>query len=198
MSPDERLEEIYNLISDEIASGRDMLLSTQRLLNKVLDLALGKEDMEETVETKAEQEEVITVSCDASIKKNPGGPAAIGAVVQIPGEEKILKIAKHTPATTNNEAEYDAIYEGLLSLVNLRNRLNFPIVVRSDSQLVVKQLTGEYKISNESLKRKNQAIHELAAAMKVPVKIEWHPRNSTPELTEANFMAQDTLGVKRH
>jgi ribonuclease HI len=199
MSPEERLEEIYNVISDEIASGRDMLLSTQRLLNKIVILATG-EDMIESVReggSSWKEDETIFISCDASIKVNPGGPAAIGAVIQVPGEET-LKVAKGTPALTNNEAEYDAIYEGLLALVNLHNKPKFPIVVRSDSQLIVKQLTGEYQISDDRMKRKCQSIHELAASIQMPIAIEWRPRNSTPELAEANFIAQDVLGVKRH
>jgi ribonuclease HI len=196
MSPEEKLEEIYNLISDEAASGRDMLLSTQRLLDKILNLVTGQ-DMIVDSKTSWDKDTTIFISCDASIKVNPGGPAAIGAVIRIPGEE-VLKVGKFTPATTNNEAEYDAIYEGLTALVNLHNKPKFPIVVRSDSQLVVKQLMGEYKLSDERMKRKYESIHELASSIKIPIAIEWCPRNSTPDLTEANFLAQDMLGVKRH
>lgn len=196
MTPEERLEEIYNTVSDEIASGRDMLVSTRRLLQRVIELATG-EDNKQSESVQEDTSNKIVISCDASIKVNPGGQAAIGAVIRIPGEPKLV-ISKHTSATTNNEAEYDAIYEGMVALVNLHNRLRYPVTIRSDSQLVVKQLSGEYQINNDTLKRKCQSIHELAAAMKVPVAIEWKPRNSTPDLTEANFTAQDAIGAKRH
>ena len=196
MLPEEKLEEIYNMISDEVASGRDMLISTQRLLCRIMDLTTGQEEVK-PVDIDINENETIVISCDASIKVNPGGPAAIGAVIRIP-EGDVLKIGKFTPATTNNEAEYDAIYEGLLALVNLHNRPKFPIVIRSDSQLVVKQLLGEYKVTDERMKRKCESIHELAAAIQVPVQLDWRPRNSTPDLTEANFLAQDVLGVRRH
>ena len=150
------------------------------------------------IQEEPQEEMAIIISCDASIKTNPGGPAAIGAVIRFPDETKPLSIAKLTNAQTNNEAEYDAIYEGLTALVNLHNRPKYPITIRSDSQLVVKQLKGEYKINLEPLKRKCLSINELAKSLPVPVKIEWRPRNSTPDLTQANFNAQDALGVKRH
>lgn len=199
-TPDERLEAIYNLVTDQLASGRDMMVSTWRLLNEVKKLSETTiEEVEDMPITEEKVEDpVIVISCDASIKVNPGGAAAIGAVIRFPDETKPLSLAKLTSATTNNEAEYDAIYEGLLALVNLHNRPKYPITVRSDSQLVVKQLEGKYKINNVALQRKCTSIHELAAKIPVPVKIEWRPRNSTPDLTQANFNAQDALGVKRH
>jgi ribonuclease HI len=193
---DIRLEAIQNLISDYIASGKDMLMSTQRLLNDILDI-IGDKQMDEAPIEEEEQEQKIIISCDASTKTNPGGPAAVGVFIRFP-DGKTTSFSKGTPANTNNEAEYDAIYEALLSFANLLNRPKHSIVVRSDSQLVVKQLRGDYKINNEILQRKNDSIHELARALPVPVEIEWHPRNSTPDLTEANFLAQDALGVKRH
>ena len=154
--------------------------------------------MEDKLETPQETvEQKIIISCDASIKVNPGGPAAVGVVIRFP-EGKPVQFSRHTSAQTNNEAEYDAIYEALMFLANTVNRPKFPVVVRSDSQLVVKQLTGKYQINNEVLGRKCSSINELAKALPVPVEIEWRPRNSTPDLTEANFLAQDALGVRRH
>lgn len=209
----DRLQKIYNLVSDYVASGRDMLVSTQRLLINVLELAEVEEpaeaeelDEQTPVQTKEEIEEEenmtneIIISCDASVKENPGGPSSVGVVIRFPKETGIkpIELAKHTPAKSNNEAEYDAVYEGILSLVNIHNAPLYPIVVHSDSQLVVKQLTGEYKINNDTLKRKYAAIHELCSQIPLPVRIEWRPRNSTRDLAQANFIAQEALGVKRH
>ncbi len=159
----------------------------------------GRKKKETASVTQASQPEVITISCDASIKSNPGGPAAIGFVVNIPGKDPV-KVGKSTPSLTNNEAEYDAVYEGLLFVANTLFRPKWPILIHSDSQLVVKQLNGQYKISDDKpqLKKKCQLIHELVSTMGAAAVIEWKPRNSTPELEEANFLAQDVLGVKRH
>lgn len=202
------LEQIYNLVSDYIASGRDVPVSTARLLNEILELSQPRlvEDMpEQKTETKEPAPETlplpwIEISCDASIKENPGGPASIGYVIRRPVEDGVpaLKMAQVVSANTNNEAEYDAIYQGLLTFVGLVNRPKYPIKIMSDSQLVVNQLLGTYTINNDILKRKAAAIHALATSIPVPVVIEWRARNSTPDLTEANFLAQDILGVRRH
>lgn len=197
MTPELKLEAIANLISDHLASGRDILLSTQKLLDQILSLTEDNIDM--TQEEQPQEIQRIVISCDASIKKNPGGPAAVGVVVRFPEPGTApVKFFKCTPAQTNNEAEYDAIYEGLMFLANTVNRPRFPVVVRSDSQLVVKQLTQKYAINNTVLQRKFDSIHALAKELPVPIAIEWHGRNSTPDLTEANFLAQDALGVRRH
>ncbi len=157
-----------------------------------------KKASEAVTEAPVEPEVVITISCDASIKKNPGGPASVGVVIRVPGK-KPVEIAKIVPANTNNEAEYDAVFEGLKFLSTTVNVPKHEVVVNSDSQLVVKQLLGEYKISDSfpNLKKRCEIIRELAAALPVPVKVEWKPRNSTPDLELANYLAQDAIGVPR-
>lgn len=212
---EQNLREIYNLVRDYKASVGDMLVSTLMLLNKIEELA-DTEETEMDQETKesiqednqdgeaAKRANFIIVSCDASIKKNPGGPASIGYVVSFPEEEALKPMQEGKPiqANTINEAEYSAIYEALVALFNRFHRPKYPVIVRSDSKLVVNQLKGEYKINHDSLQRRCDSIHELCSKVfqeaGVPVTIEWHPRNSTPELTTANFLAQDVLGVPRH
>jgi len=216
MQEKERLRQIYNQTSDYLASGKDVLLSTQRLLYTIAELAdvpvSEEDDIEIPIEgenenifseqnTEIEVLEKITISCDASIKNNPGGPASVGFVIRFPLETGLppIEMSKAVPSLSNNEAEYDAIYEGLVTLFNIMNKPKYPVIVRSDSKLAVNQLTGAWKINNETLKKKAQTIHEFCAAVKpVPVILEWHRRNSTPDLTTANFLAQDRLGVPRH
>ena len=192
---EEKLEEIYNLVSDYEVSGRDFPISTYRLIQRIKEVVTDTVANQEQIK---DPEGFIICSCDASIKNNPGGPASVGAVIRIPDVKEPVLLSREVPANTNNEAEYDAIYEALVYIANLVNKPKHPIIVRSDSQLIVKQLKGEYKTENEVLNRKRESIHELAAALPVPVIIEWHPRNSTPDLAEANFAAQDVLGIKRH
>jgi ribonuclease HI len=217
MQDKERLRQIYNMASDYLASGKDLLVSTQRLLADVCELSdapITEEDdiVEDSLQdenpdnfseenSEPEEMEAIIISCDASIKNNPGGPASVGFVIRFPREmnQAPIRMSKPVSSNSNNEAEYDAVYEGLVTLFNLVNRPKYPVIVRSDSKLVVNQLTGEWKINNESLKKKAENIHEFCHAVQpVPVILEWHRRNSTPDLTEANFMAQDVLGVPRH
>lgn len=176
---------------------RILSLSSPLFLLEIKAIALGQElNLNETL-LKKEKIQKIIISCDASIKKNPGGPSSVGIVISRPGE-KSLELAQGTPATSNNQAEYDAIYYGITSLIDLHNVPQFPIEVRSDSQLAIKQLNGEMKCNDESLQKRKEIILELVKNLPTEVKFVWRPRNSTPELKLANYLCQDYLGIPRH
>ena len=183
------------MMLDEYLKGSDMLVSTKGFLLKLREVLTQAPLTEEEITMKAPPQ--VIISCDASIKQNPGGPSSVGVVIEFPGK-KPLEIAQFTPSVTNNQAEYDAVYTGLTSLMNLSNNPRMPIVVRSDSMLVIKQLNGEMESHDEKLSRKRDMILELVSVLPVPVKFEWRPRNSTQSLTQANYLAQDILGVPRH
>lgn len=200
----ERLRLAYELISDTIYARKEQLtIQVWRdlcLARDLCDTNVSSDDARaRRIPARMKQEEII-VSCDASITKNPGGDVAVGFVIRFPPEKGLqpVKMAKRTPSQSNNEGEYDAIYEALVTLFNLYNNPGYEVVVHSDSQLVVKQLHGEYQINSPALKRKAESIHELAAQLPVGVRVEWRPRNSTEDLAEANFLAQDEIGVRRH
>lgn len=195
MNSSERLDAIFNLVSDYLASDKDLFLSTHKLLDKVCKLT-QEEEMEETPLMAAELKENIVISCDASITVNPGGTASAAYIISFPDKKKVVG-GRLTPAKTINEAEYDAIYEGLVRL-SIEGKILYPVVVYSDSKLVVNQLMGKYKNNTDTLKNKCASIHELAARIGIPVEIRWAPRNSTPDLRDANFHAQDLVGVPRH
>lgn len=188
-----RLEAISELIN------RNLDKTTPLLLLQVKAIAEGSEEElnQGTILKKKPKENKIIMSCDASIKVNPGGPSAVGAVVEFPNGEK-LELSQGSNSTTNNQAEYDAIYFGLTTLMNLHNNPGVPIEIRSDSQLVIRQLSGDMKCKDEKLQKKRDIIRELVEAIPVPVKYVWRPRNSTAELKLANYLAQDLLGVPRH
>lgn len=191
-----RLDSIAEMIDNAFNSGQPMLLTSARLLEKIQMIALGVDEEQPMVKPKEELDHVI-ISCDASIKKNPGGPSSVGFVIQ-DKNKKPVGLAQLVPATTNNQAEYDAIYEGLKAFMGLNNNPGCEIEIRSDSQLVIKQLRGEMKCNDPQLEKRKEAIWELARALPVLVKFEWRPRNSTPELESANYLAQDLLDVPRH
>lgn len=196
-----RLKAIAELIDRVISSNEPLLVSTMRTLLSIKAIALATEGSappipEITPITPPDVDHII-ISCDASIKRNPGGPAAVGIVIQRPGV-KTIRFAQGTPSTTNNQAEYDAIYTGLTTLVDLVNSPQYEIEVRSDSKLVIQQLTKEIECNDSKLKNKRDMILELVAQIPALVRFEWRPRNSTPELETANFLCQDALGVPRH
>jgi len=91
---------------------------------------------------------------DGGARGNPG-PAATGIVVYDSNNHKILEFSSYIGITTNNQAEYQALILGLgqvqkiVSDKYLLKETN--IVAYLDSELVVKQLKGEYRVKNKGL-----------------------------------------------
>lgn len=88
-----------------------------------------------------------TAFIDGASSGNPGD-AGIGIVVYKDGEE-VVRESKYIGKETNNVAEYTAL---LTMLEMLENHGIKEIEVFSDSELMVRQLSGEYKVKNEGLK----------------------------------------------
>lgn len=78
---------------------------------------------------------------------NPG-PSGAGIVLRI-GDETAVERSEDMGYGTNNQAEYRALIEGLGEAVQRGVR---DLLVRSDSQLLVRQMTGEYKIKAAGLR----------------------------------------------
>jgi ribonuclease HI len=196
----ERLNAISEMISTVLTSKQPMLVSTLRLLERIQDISEGVEADQQKERTEPVQESIV-ISCDASITENPGGTVAIGAIVEWPTghQNKPMQVCKVMPkSSTNNQGEYDAVYVALVTLMNLHNNPGCEIEVRSDSKLVVDQLNGKIRCQDKELTRRKDLILELVQSLPVPVKFKWKPRNSTPALEKANYLAQDALGVSRH
>ncbi len=89
----------------------------------------------------------IMVFADGGARGNPG-PAAIGVVI---GGRKYSEAIGRT---TNNIAEYQAVIFALTklkTLVSKKETKNIEVELRMDSELVVKQLSGQYKILDSEL-----------------------------------------------
>ncbi len=88
--------------------------------------------------------------CDGASKGNPG-PAAIGGVIRKgpePDSETAAEISEFIGTRTNNEAEYSSLIAVLEKAKELGAK---KINIFMDSELVVKQIKGIYKIRNERL-----------------------------------------------
>ncbi len=85
---------------------------------------------------------------DGAARGNPG-PAGAGAFICTPDGTVIAEIAEYLGETTNNVAEYRGLLAGLRKLVEIGAK---EIEIRADSELMVKQLKGEYRVKNETLK----------------------------------------------
>lgn len=91
--------------------------------------------------------EKIIIYTDGGSRGNPG-PAGIGVVLYNEKKERIAEISKYLGVTTNNQAEYTALIEGLKKAKDLGAK---EVNVFMDSELVVKQLKHEYKVKNKDL-----------------------------------------------
>jgi ribonuclease HI len=88
----------------------------------------------------------ITVSFDGASRGNPG-QAAIGVVV-LKGGVPVREIGERIGTTTNNIAEYRALLRGLEEAATLGART---VRLQSDSELVVRQLLGQYRVRSLQL-----------------------------------------------
>lgn len=97
--------------------------------------------------------EKIIIYTDGGSRGNPG-PAGIGVVIT-DGKEKIIKkYSNFLGVKTNNEAEYEAVIFGLKkikALLGKKKIKNTEIEFQLDSQLITRQLNGQYKIEEEKL-----------------------------------------------
>lgn len=103
---------------------------------------------------------MITIYTDGGARGNPG-PAGAGAAIY-KGEKEIGSVSKFLGTQTNNWAEYEAL---VLALETARSLVGSPVTaqvtVKMDSELIVKQMRGEYKVKDPGLKKQNERVRML-------------------------------------
>lgn len=117
--------------------------------------------------------QVYTIFSDGGSRGNPG-PAAYGFVIYNTDGTVVCEGSEYIGVTTNNQAEYQGIVAALNAAQSLEGVEN--LVCKLDSQLVVRQINGVYRMKSEELKPWLHKVHELVAAVKVPVKFIDVPR----------------------
>jgi len=94
---------------------------------------------------------------DGAARGNPG-PAAIGATIKDEQGRLIAHISQRIGTTTNNQAEYRAVITALEKAIKLGLR---QVELRADSELVVKQINGKYRVKKAALKPLYQKVKQL-------------------------------------
>lgn len=122
----------------------------------------------------------IFLNTDGGSRGNPG-PAAIGVVVSDEQENAIYTFGKCIGEGTNNDAEYQAIICALDILLKSKwflenNIAEKEVVCRLDSQLVVEQINGNYKVKQEHLKKYVEDIRGKIAQMHLNISFVHVPR----------------------
>ena len=101
------------------------------------------------------------IHIDGASHGNPG-PAAIGVVIRDEQKKVLAHISRAIGRTTNNQAEYKAIIAALETV----SRLGITEVdMRSDSELVVRQINGRYRVKNAGLIPLYMKVKQLQSRM---------------------------------
>jgi ribonuclease HI len=94
------------------------------------------------------KQSTITAFCDGGARGNPG-PSGFGVYIQDEDGAKVAELSEFLGIRTNNFAEYSA----LLAALEFALRYDHPrLKVVSDSELMVKQIKGQYKVKSPDLR----------------------------------------------
>jgi acyl dehydratase/ribonuclease HI len=147
---------------------------------------------EEPATPSARQEGAYTANIDGAARGNPG-PAAYGVVVRKPDGTTHESLGKYIGRTTNNVAEYYALIAALdYAAASGIRRLR----VYSDSQLIVNQIKGLYKVKHPDLRPLHERAKKQAASLE-SFTIQYVPREQNRDADDlANAALDSTSGVK--
>lgn len=133
---------------------------------------------------------VLTIHTDGASRGNPGA-AACAYIISRPGHPPI-EVAEVLGEMTNNQAEYTALVKSLEHALELGSA--HCVVVNSDSELMVKQMKGEYRVKNEDLRDLFEDAQALAKQFQGRVQYR-HVRRS--ENSRADALCNEALDGKR-
>lgn len=103
----------------------------------------------------------LILRTDGAARGNPG-PAALGIVIQTEGGEVVASEKAYLGRLTNNQAEYRALIAGLKAVAIYEPAV---VLVKMDSELVVKQMRGEYRVKAPDLLPLYQEARRLVAGL---------------------------------
>ncbi len=122
----------------------------------------------------------LAIYIDGASRGNPG-PAGIGIVLKDGAGRVVAEISEFIGRATNNVAEYRALIRGLEEAATLAAR---HVTVRSDSELLVRQLTGEYKVKSPDLSPLHLEANRLLKAF---------PKSAVEQIPRGENAAADAL-----
>lgn len=129
----------------------------------------------------------LIIYTDGASRNNPGEAGAGVFIMQ--DDEPVARIARYLGTATNNVAEYTAAIIGLEHAVKLEVTR---VKLFADSELLVKQLNGQYRVKNEGLKPLYNRAKELIAKIG-SVEVQYIPRAQN---READALANKAIDEK--
>jgi probable phosphoglycerate mutase len=135
---------------------------------------------------------VHIANIDGASRGNPG-PASYAVVLRDPGGKVVLELGKNIGRETNNLAEYYALLAALEYATSHGIRA---LRIRSDSELLVRQIQGRYKVKSADLKPLHERASKLARQLEY-FAIEHVPREMNREADGLANVALDQAGVPK-
>ena len=130
--------------------------------------------------------ERLTLEFDGGSRGNPG-PAGIGVVVRAQDGTPIHTLGRCIGRATNNVAEYRALITALQKALELGAK---KVLVRGDSELIIKQMRGEYRVKHPDMRTLYDEAQELVHQFD-EVKIEHNLRHKNELADELLNLALD-------
>lgn len=138
-----------------------------------------------------------TIHTDGGARGNPG-PAGIGFVIRDGNSQVLKNIGTCIGTATNNFAEYEALIRALTELKKIvpkGRRAEAEVEVYMDSELVVKQLNGQYQIKDEPLQLQFVKVWNLRVAEFPHITFTHIPREKNREADALYNEALDAHGA---
>lgn len=104
----------------------------------------------------------LIIYTDGGARGNPG-PAGIGAAIYDEHKKMVAEVSEYLGVATNNQAEYKALIAAFRKAADLGAK---ELDCYLDSELVVKQLKGEYRVKDKDLAKLFLDIHNLSLSFK--------------------------------
>ena len=139
--------------------------------------------------------DTLFINTDGGSRGNPG-PAAIGIVFFDADDKELHSHHQCIGSATNNEAEYGAIIKALELLTksewfSSNNISDKKVICRLDSQLVVEQINGNYKVKQDHLKALIAQIRELIEQIHLDIQFIHIPREQNKRADKLVNLALD-------
>ncbi|MCS7092973.1 MAG: ribonuclease HI family protein [Patescibacteria group bacterium] len=118
---------------------------------------------------------IARVYIDGGSRGNPGqGSIAVAIFL---GKKNVFQDSRLIGLTTNNDAEYQALIWGLEKILEIKdNQMIKKVIFQSDSQLLINQLTGKYKVRSKKIKEHLTKIKLLEKKINLPILYKKIPR----------------------
>jgi len=147
-------------------------------------------NLQSTEVDKPDNKRRLAIYVDGASRGNPG-PSGVGIVIEDGDGVTKVKISSYIGRATNNQAEYRALIVGLREAVRLEAE---HVEIKSDSELLVKQVCGRYKIRNAMLRALFEEVKQLLASFRSSA-ISYIPRHQN---RAADALANQALDRQLH